>query len=165
MKKIIFLFMAAKPRFIRFWTNHPKFCAGFTLIEIMVVIVILGILATLIIPRFMGREEEARRTMARVQMESMETALKLYKLDNGVYPSTEQGLQALVEPPSIGQIPRKWREGGYLEKGKVPTDPWDNDYVYLSPGLHGDFDLISYGADGEPGGEGNNKDIYNWESE
>jgi len=138
---------------------------GFTLIEIMVVIVILGILATLIIPRFMGREEEARRTMARVQMESIETALKLYKLDNGVYPSTEQGLQALVEPPSIGQIPRKWREGGYLEKGKVPPDPWDNDYVYLSPGLHGDFDLISYGADGEPGGEGNNRDINNWESE
>ena len=103
--------------------------------------------------------------MARVQIESMETALKLYKLDNGVYPSTEQGLQALVEPPTIGQIPRKWREGGYLEKGRVPKDPWDNDYIYLSPGVHGDFDLISYGADGEPGGEGNNKDIDNWEME
>jgi general secretion pathway protein G len=131
----------------------------------MVVIVILGILATLIIPRFMGREEEARRTMARVQMGSMETALKLYKLDNGVYPSTEQGLQALVEPPTIGRLPRKWREGGYLEKSRVPLDPWDNDYIYLSPGVHGDFDLISYGADGEPGGEGNNKDINNWEME
>ncbi len=165
MKKTISLFIAAKLQSVRFWRSHPKFCAGFTLIEIMVVIVILGILATLIIPRFMGREEEARRTMARVQIESIETALKLYKLDNGVYPSTEQGLQALVEPPSIGQIPRKWREGGYLEKGRVPTDPWDNDYVYLSPGLHGDFDLISYGADGEPGGEGNNQDINNWESE
>lgn len=155
MKKIIFLFRAAK----------PKFYAGFTLIEIMVVIVILGILATLIIPRFMGREEEARRTMARVQMESMETALKLYKLDNGVYPSTEQGLQALVEPPTIGQAPRKWRKGGYLEKSRVPKDPWDNDYIYLSPGVHGDLDLISYGADGEPGGEENNKDINNWELE
>ena len=165
MKKIIFLLRAAKPQFIKFWTNRPKFDSGFTLIEIMVVIVILGILATLIIPRFMGREEEARRTMARVQMESMETALKLYKLDNGVYPSTEQGLQALVEPPTIGQVPRKWREGGYLEKSRVPKDPWDNDYIYLSPGVHGDFDLISYGADREPGGEGNNKDINNWESE
>jgi general secretion pathway protein G len=165
MKNIIFLFRAAKPQVMKFWTNRPKFHAGFTLIEIMVVIVILGILATLIIPRFMGREEEARRTMARVQMGSMETALKLYKLDNGVYPSTEQGLQALVEPPTIGRLPRKWREGGYLEKSRVPLDPWDNDYIYLSPGVHGDFDLISYGADGEPGGEGNNKDINNWEME
>ncbi len=165
MKKIIFLFRAAKPQFIKFWTNRPKFYAGFTLIEIMVVIVILGILATLIIPRFMGREEEARRTMARVQMESMETALKLYKLDSGVYPSTEQGLQALVEAPTIGQVPRKWRKGGYFEKSRVPKDPWDNDYIYLSPGVHGDFDLISYGADGEPGGEENNKDINNWEVE
>ncbi|MGD8982874.1 MAG: type II secretion system major pseudopilin GspG [Desulfobacteraceae bacterium] len=165
MKKIIFLFKVAKPRFTKFWTDPPKFYPGFTLIEIMVVIVILGILATLIIPRFMGREEEARRTMARVQMESIETALKLYKLDNGVYPSTEQGLQALIEPPTIGQVPRKWREGGYLEKSRVPKDPWDNDYIYLSPGVHGDLDLISYGADGEPGGEGNNKDINNWELE
>lgn len=163
MKKIIFLFRAAKPQFIKFWTNRPKFYPGFTLIEIMVVIVILGILATLIIPRFMGREEEARRTMAQVQMESLETSLKLYKLDNGVYPSTEQGLQALVEAPTIGQLPRKWREGGYLEKRRVPKDPWDSEYIYLSPGLHGDFDLISYGADREPGGEGNNKDINNWE--
>jgi general secretion pathway protein G len=165
MKKTIFLFKGAMPRFIKYWTNRPKFYPGFTLIEIMVVIVILGILATLIIPRFMGREEEARRTMARVQMESMETALKLYKLDNGAYPSTEQGLQALIEPPTIGRVPRKWREGGYLEKSRVPKDPWDNDYIYLSPGVHGDFDLISYGADGEPGGEGNNKDINNWEIE
>jgi general secretion pathway protein G len=165
MEKTIYLFKRREPRTIEFRTIRPKFCPGFTLIEIMVVIVILGILATLIIPRFMGREEEARRTVARVQIESMETALKLYKLDNGVYPSTEQGLQALVEPPTIGQIPRKWREGGYLEKGRVPKDPWDNDYIYLSPGVHGDFDLISYGADGEPGGEGNNKDIDNWEME
>jgi general secretion pathway protein G len=165
MKKTIFLFKRRGQRTIKFRTIRPKFYPGFTLIEIMVVIVILGILATLIIPRFMGREEEARRTVARVQIESMETALKLYKLDNGVYPSTEQGLQALVEPPTIGQVPRKWREGGYLEKGRVPKDPWDNDYIYLSPGVHGDFDLVSYGADGEPGGEGNNKDINSWEME
>ena len=138
---------------------------GFTLIEILIVIVILGILAGLIVPRIMGRPEEARRMKARVQIESIETALKLYKLDNGVYPSTEQGLQALVETPTIGQAPRKWRKGGYLEKGKVPRDPWDSDYVYLSPGLHGDFDLISYGPDGEPGGEGRDADINNWELE
>jgi general secretion pathway protein G len=129
----------------------------------MVVIVILGILAGLIVPKIMGRPEEARMMKARVQIESIETALKLYKLDNGVYPSTEQGLQALVEPPSVGQLPRKWREGGYLEKGRVPEDPWGNEYVYLSPGLHGDLDLMSYGADGEPGGEGADADINNWE--
>ncbi len=138
---------------------------GFTLIELMVVIVILGILAGLIIPRIMGRPEEARRMKARVQIESIETALKLYKLDNGSYPTTEQGLGALVEPPSVGVLPRAWREGGYLEKKKVPKDPWGNEYVYLSPGLQGDFDLISYGPDGQPGGEGENEDINNWEIE
>jgi general secretion pathway protein G len=138
---------------------------GFTLIELMVVIVILGILAGLIIPRIMGRPEEARRMKAVIQMEGLETALRLYKLDNGTYPSTEQGLQALVEAPTVGELPRAWREGGYLEKGKVPKDPWGNDYVYLSPGLHGDYDLISYGPDGEPGGEDENEDINSWELE
>ena len=138
---------------------------GFTLIEIMVVMVILGILAGLIIPRIMGRPEEARRTKARIQIESIETALKLYKLDNGLYPTTEQGLQALVEPPSVGKLASAWREGGYLEKGRVPKDPWDNEYVYLCPGIHGDLDLVSYGADGETGGEGKDMDINNWELE
>lgn len=138
---------------------------GFTLIELMVVIVILGILAGLIIPRIMGRPEEARRMKAVIQMEGLETALRLYKLDNGTYPSTEQGFQALVEAPTVGELPRAWREGGYLEKGKVPKDPWGNDYVYLSPGLHGDYDLISYGPDGEPGGEDKNEDINSWELE
>lgn len=132
---------------------------GFTLIELMVVIVILGILAGLIVPRIMGRPEEARRTKARIQLESLETALKLYKLDNGAYPTTEQGLQALVEPPTVGELPKNWREGGYLEKGKIPKDPWGNDYVYLSPGVSTEYDLISYGADGEPGGEGKNQDV------
>ena len=136
---------------------------GFTLIELMVVIVILGILAGLIIPRIMGRPEEARRMKARVQMESMETALRLYKLDNGIYPSTEQGLQALIEAPAVGELPRAWRKGGDLEKGKVPKDPWGHEYVYLSPGLHDDFDLVSYGADGQPGGEDRNKDVNSWE--
>ena len=143
--------------------NEIRNQRGFTLIELMVVIVILGVLAGLIIPRIMGRPEEARRMKARVQIESIETALKLYKLDNGSYPSTEQGLQALVEAPTIGQLPRAWREGGYLEKDRVPRDPWESEYVYLSPGVHGDFDISSYGADGEPGGEGNDKDINNWE--
>ena len=138
---------------------------GFTLIEIMVVIVILGILAGLIIPRIMGRPEEARRMKALVQIESIETALKLYRLDNGLYPSTEQGLQALVEPPTLGTLPKKWRAGGYLEKGKVPKDPWGNEFIYLCPGIHDDFDLISYGADGEAGGEGKDADVNNWEME
>jgi general secretion pathway protein G len=138
---------------------------GFTLIELMVVIVILGILAGLIVPRIMGRPDEARQAKARIQIESIETALKLYKLDNGSYPTTEQGLQALVEAPEVGELARSWREGGYLEKGKIPKDPWNNEYIYLSPGTQGDFDLISYGADGELGGEGKNKDIANWDIE
>jgi general secretion pathway protein G len=136
---------------------------GFTLMEIMIVIVILGILAWQVVPRIMGKPEEARRLKARMDIASLETALKMYKLDNGVYPSTEQGLQALIEAPTIGQLPRKWRKGGYLEKGRVPMDPWENEFIYLSPGLHGDFDLIAYGNDGEPGGEEDNLDINNWE--
>jgi len=133
---------------------------AFTLIELMVVIVILGILAGLVLPRFMGRTEEAKKTKAKLQIENLEGALKLYKLDNGVYPSTEQGLEALVSKPSSGAIPRNWREGGYLEKGKVPLDPWGRPYVYLSPGIKNkDFDLKSLGADGEEGGEGENADI------
>ena len=138
---------------------------GFTLIELMVVIVILGILAGLIIPRIMGRPDEARRAKARMQIESIDTALKLYRLDNGNYPTTEQGLQALVELPSIGAAAKNWRQGGYLERGKVPKDPWDKEFVYISPGTHGDFDLSSLGADGEVGGEGKNKDINNWDTE
>ena len=138
---------------------------GFTLIELMVVIVILGVLAGLIIPRIMGRPEEARRMKARIQIESIETSLKLYKLDNGNYPTTEQGLDALVEAPTMGQLARAWREGGYMDKGKVPKDPWGNDYVYLSPGIQDDYDLSSYGPDGEPGGEGDDADINSWELE
>ena len=138
---------------------------GFTLIELMVVIVILGILAGLIIPRIMGRPEEAKQLKAKIQIESVETALKLYKLDNGSYPETEQGLEALIEQPETGTIPKKWKKKGYLEKGKLPKDPWGNDFVYLSPGVHGDYDIISYGADGVPGGEDKNKDINSWEIE
>ena len=136
---------------------------GFTLIEIMVVIVILGILVSAVAIKIMGEPEKARQLKARMDIASLETALKLYKLDNGSYPSTEQSLLALVEAPTVGRLPRKWRDGGYLEKSKVPKDPWGNDYIYLSPGLHSDFDLISYGDDGEQGGEDKDADINNWE--
>lgn len=144
-----------------FTGNHR----GFTLIELMVVIVILGILAGLIVPRIMGRPEQAKQLKARMQIESISTALKLYKLDNGNYPTTEQGLQALVDQPASGNTPKNWRKGGYLEKGKVPKDPWGNDFIYLSPGIHDDFDLIAYGSDGSAGGEDKNADINSWESE
>ncbi len=138
---------------------------GFTLIELLVVLVIIGILAGYVGPRIMGHPEEAKRTMAAVQISALETALETYRLDNGAYPSTEQGMQALVEAPSVGKLPPKWREGGYMKKGKVPKDPWGNEYTYLSPGSQSDFDIISYGADGESGGEGKDADINNWETE
>jgi len=145
--------------------NNNKKMHGFTLIEIMVVIVILGILAGLIVPRIMGRPEEARRTKAALTLRSLDSALKLYKLDNGVYPTTEQGLEALIDKPETGTVPKNWREGGYLDSSKVPKDPWGNDYVYIQPGEHGDYDLSSYGRDGEKGGEGDNADINLWELE
>ena len=129
----------------------------------MVVMLILSILAVLVVPRIMDRPEDARRTQAMVQMSALEQALKLYRLDNGQYPTTEQGLQALVAPPVAGPQAHRWRQGGYLERGKVPKDPWGGNFVYLSPGLHDDFDLISYGADRQPGGEGRNADVNNWE--
>ncbi len=138
---------------------------GFTLIEVLVVVVILGILATLVVPRIMERPEQARRMKAIIQIKNFETALKLFKLDNGFYPTTEQGLEALVKKPVTGKIPPNWREGGYLEGGKVPLDPWGNPYVYISPGIHGDFDIISYGRDGKEGGEGPDADIRSWEIE
>jgi len=139
---------------------------GFTLIELMVVVVILGILAGLIIPKIMGRTDEARMLKARMQIEQLEQTLKLYYLDNGEYPTTEQGLNALIEKPATEPVPRRWREGGYLEKGKIPRDPWDTPFVYVSPGVHSkDFDLVSYGADHEEGGEGKYADIESWNLE
>jgi len=138
----------------------PRGQGGFTLIEILVVVVILGILASIIVPKIMKRPEEARRTKAIVDIKAVETALNLYRLDNGVYPSTEQGLEALVTKPTTGVIPRNWKEEGYLDR--VPKDPWGNPFVYLSPGLHKEFDLESYGADGVDGGEGKDADIENW---
>jgi len=138
---------------------------GFTLIELMVVIIILGVLAMYVAPKIMGRPGEARQVKARLDIQNLETALKLYKLDTGMYPTTDQGLQALVEKPETGNVPKKWKDGGYLEKSRVPKDPWGNEFIYLSPGLKGDFDIISYGLDGVPGGEKENKDINNWEIE
>jgi general secretion pathway protein G len=138
---------------------------GFTLIELMVVIVIIGLLAGIILPRFMGQADKARVDTTKTQMVGLETALKMYKLDNGNYPTTEQGLKALVELPTVGNLPKNWRKGGYLEKGKVPKDPWKNEFIYICPGSHGDFDISSLGADGEAGGEDFDKDINNWEIE
>ncbi len=157
--------MTNKRLMMKIIKQSKKRQAGFTLIELMVVIVILGLLAGIILPRFLGESDKAKQQTARVQMAVLETALKMYKLDNGGYPTTEQGLKALVEAPTVGNLPKNWRKGGYLEKGKVPKDPWKNDFVYVCPGSHGDFDLTSLGADGEAGGEEFDKDINNWDSE
>ena len=138
---------------------------GFTLIELMVVIVILGILATFVTLNLRDVPDEAKQTKAMVDIKTLEAALEMYRLHNGMYPGTEQGLQALVEPPSSGTLPKKYKEGGYLGKSTVPTDPWGNDFIYLSPGVHGRFDIISYGADGVPEGDGFNSDINSWEIE
>lgn len=133
---------------------------GFTLIEIMVVVTILAILIALVAPKMVGRTDQARRVSTKAQIKNIEGALQLYKLDNGVYPSTEQGLDALVHSPTVGVIPKHWKDGGYLSK--IPDDAWGNPYVYLSPGSNGDYDLVSYGTDNEPGGEGDSADIESW---
>ncbi len=135
---------------------------GFTLIEIMVVVVIIGLLATLVTLSVLPRAEQARRTKAVADIKTIMNALELYKLDNGDYPSQEQGLKALIEKPATGKIPKHWREGGYLNSNKVPVDPWGHSYVYVYPGHHGKYDILSYGRDGEPGGEGEDADITSW---
>jgi general secretion pathway protein G len=134
---------------------------GFTLLEIMVVVVILGILAALVVPKIISRPDEARVIAAKQDIASLMSALKLYRLDNGRYPTTEQGLQALVIKPTAPPIPPNWKPGGYLER--LPKDPWGSPYQYLNPGVHGEIDVFSYGADGAPGGEGNDADIGSWE--
>lgn len=137
--------------------------AGFTLIEIMVVIIILGLLAAIVMPRIVGETDRARYESAKVQMRILEDALKRYKLDNGRFPTTDQGLESLVRKPATGAIPRSWPEGGYLDKPEVPLDPWGNQYVYISPGQHGpDYDLKSLGADGLEGGEDYDADLESW---
>ena len=149
---------------VRFEDMHPlKKERGFTLLEILIVIAILGILSSIVAVKIMDRPGEARATKAKLDIQTLESAIMLFKLDNAFYPSTDQGLRALVESPSTGRIPGKWRVGGYLEKGQVPKDPWGNDYLYLSPGVHnGNFDIWSYGADEEEGGEGEDADVTNW---
>jgi len=133
---------------------------GFTLLEVMVVVVIIAILAALVVPKVIGRPDEARVIAAKQDIQSLVEALKLYRLDNQRYPTTEQGLQALVTKPAGSPIPPNWKSGGYVER--LPLDPWGSPYQYLNPGLHGDIDVYSLGADGSPGGEGNDRDIGSW---
>lgn len=133
---------------------------GFTLIEIMVVVVILSILAALAVPKIMSRPDEARITKAKQDIRAVESALKLYRLDNFRYPTTDQGLEALVNKPTTPPEPKNWKKDGYLDR--LPLDPWGTPYQYLSPGEHGDFDLYTLGADGQPEGEDTNADIGNW---
>ena len=134
---------------------------GFTLVEIMVVVAILGILAALIVPKIIGRSDDARIVAARQDVATLGAALKLYRLDNQRYPTTEQGLKALVEKPTVEPVPTNWKTGGYLDK--LPRDPWGNAYQYLQPGVHGELDIFSLGADGQPGGTGNDADIGSWD--
>lgn len=131
---------------------------GFTLIEVMIVIVILGVLAALIVPRIMGRTDEARAAAAKADIATLMSALRLYKLDNRNYPTSAQGLSALVQKPTLDPVPQSWK--GYLEK--LPNDPWGHPYQYLNPGLHGEIDVMSLGADGAAGGEGTDADIGSW---
>lgn len=141
----------------------PEFSSrsrGFTLIEVMVVIVILGVLAALVVPKVMGRPDEARVAAARQDIASLMQALKLYRLDNRRYPSTEQGLQSLVSKPGSPPVPENWKAGGYVER--LPLDPWGKPYQFLNPGLRGEIDVFSFGADGVAGGEGLDADIGNW---
>ena len=135
--------------------KHQK---GFSLIEIMVVVVILGILASIVVPKIMSRPDEARVVKARQDILAIQNALDLYKLDNGIYPTTDQGLSALVTKPTSAPEPRDWK--AYLKR--VPVDPWGREYLYLSPGQHGDVDVFTLGADGQPGGTGINAEIGNW---
>ena len=140
---------------------RPARAGGMTLIEIMVVIVILGVLAALIVPSVIGRPEEARVIAAKQDVATIMQALKLYRLDNHRYPSTEQGLQALVAPPTVAPLAPNWKTGGYLER--LPKDPWGNPYKFLNPGVHAEIDVFSYGADGAQGGTGHDADIGSWD--
>jgi len=134
--------------------------SGFTLLEIMIVVVILGVLAAMIVPKVMSRPDEARQVAAKQDIAALMQALKLYRLDNFRYPSTEQGLAALVSKPSGDPVPPNWKGGGYLDR--LPKDPWGSPYQYLSPGVHGEIDVFSFGSDRESGGEGDGADIGSW---
>ena len=136
---------------------------GFTLIEVMVVVVILGILAAFVVPNIMGEPDKARILKAKSDIRSIENALDMYRLDNHRYPTTDQGLEALAERPDTGPEPADYKQGGYMDR--IPEDPWGNDYRYLQPGEHGEVDIWTLGADGESGGEDVNADIGNWNLE
>ena len=140
-----------------------KHQTGFTLIEIMVVIVIIGILASVVVPRVMDNPDKARTTKAMHDIRALESALDIYRLDNFTYPTTDQGLEALVTQPSGSPEAKNWKSGGYIKK--LNKDPWGNDYLYLNPGQHGEIDLYSFGADGATGGDGVNADIGSWDIE
>ncbi len=141
------------------YSKRRVFLPGFTLIELMVVIVILGLLATIIMPKILDRPEQARRLKAKVQIRNFQSALALFKTDTGRFPATSQGLEALINDPGL----KGWKQGGYIEGGKVPLDPWGNPYMYLCPGVHGeDYEIESYGKDGEDGGSGDDADIESW---
>lgn len=133
---------------------------GFSLIEILVVLVIMGLMVSIIAPTVLGRADDARIQKVHADFSAIGTALKLYRLDNYAWPTTEQGLMALVEKPVLEPLPQQWKSGAYVEA--LPLDPWNRPYVYLTPGQHGDFDVYTLGADGLPGGEGQNADIGNW---
>ena len=136
---------------------------GFTLIEIMVVIVIIGILASVVVPRVMDNPDKARTAKAKHDIQALESALDIYRLDNFTYPTTDQGLEALVQKPGGSPEPKNWKAGGYIKK--LRKDPWGNEYLYLSPGQHGEIDIYSLGADGAPGGDGVYADIGSWDVE
>ncbi len=139
---------------------------GFTLIEIMVVVIIIGLLVSIVGVNVISRVDIAKRVASKNQIKSLESALSLYRLDTGSYPTTEQGLKALLEKPSTGNVSSAYREGGYLNGTSIPKDPWGHEYVYISPGSEGrECEIISYGTDGEPGGDGKNADIQSWNME
>lgn len=156
-------YQAALSKPNKYPAQHPLKQAGFTLIEIMVVVVIIGILASVVVPRIMDNPDKARVAKAKHDIRSLESALDIYRLDNYTYPTTDQGLESLVSQPTSSPEPANWKQGGYIKK--LNNDPWGNPYLYLSPGEHGEIDIYSLGADAAPGGEGPNADIGSWDKD
>ncbi len=141
--------------------TKPRRLTGFTLIEVMIVVVILGILAAIVVPKILDRPDQAKVTAAKADIAILMQALKLYRLDNGFYPATDQGLSALVKLPTSTPQPANWKQGGYVER--LPLDPWKTPYQYLNPGIKGEIDVFSFGADKQAGGEGSSADVGSWD--